>query len=72
MDDRLPTRTALAYALFLSVPVAIGVWGAMMRGTGRGPLAPVVVGMAVASALLVALLVLGGAVGGEPDPERRS
>lgn len=68
--DARPIRTALAYAAFLSIPVALGVWGAMMRGTGRGPFAPVVVGPGVGAALLVFLLVLGGAAGGEPDPDR--
>lgn len=67
MDDWRPTRTAIGYALFLSVPVALGVWGAMLRGTGQGPLAPVVVGPGVGAALLVFLLVLGGAATGEPD-----
>jgi hypothetical protein len=70
MDDWRPTRTALAYGIFLSLPVAVGVWGAMMRGTGRGPLAPVVVGPSVVGALLVFLLVMGGAAGGEPAPDR--
>lgn len=70
MDDWRPTRTAFAYAVFLSLPVAVGVWGAMLRGTGRSPLAPVVVGPSVGAALLVFLLVLGGAAGGEPDPDR--
>lgn len=69
-DDRRPLRTAVAYALFLSIPVAVGVWGAMMRGTGAGPLAPVVVGPSAGAALLVCLLVLGGATGGDPDLER--
>ncbi|MFB6281124.1 MAG: hypothetical protein ABEH40_03800 [Haloferacaceae archaeon] len=68
---RRPSRTAVAYALFLSVPVAVGVWGALLRGTGRGPLAPVVIGPSVGAALLVSLLVLAGATGGTPDPDRR-
>lgn len=69
MDDWRPTRTALAYALFLSVPVGLGVSGALMRGTAQPPLSPIVVVPSAVAALLVFLVVLGGAAGEEPEPE---
>lgn len=64
--DREPRRrrATLAYAVLFSVPVGVGVAGAMMRGTGGGPLAPLVAGPAVLSAAVVFLLVVAGASGG--------
>ncbi|MFB6080736.1 MAG: hypothetical protein ABEJ81_07050 [Haloferacaceae archaeon] len=68
MDWRV-TRAALGYALFLSVPVGLGVASAVMRGAAAGPFAPVVVVPGVVAALAVFLLVLAGAAGEDPDPE---
>ena len=66
MIDWRTDRTALGYALLFAVPVGVGVAGAMMRGTGGGPLAPVVVGPGAVAAVIVFLLVLVGASGAEP------
>lgn len=66
MDGLRPDRTALGYAVLFSVPVAVGVAGAMMRGTGGGPFAPLVVVPGAVAGLLVFLLVLAGAAGEAP------
>lgn len=67
MDGRGPDRAALGYALLFAVPVGVGVAGAMMRGTGGGPLSPLVAGPAAVAAVAVFLLVVAGARG-EPEP----
>lgn len=60
-------RATLGYALLFSLPVAVGVAGAMMRGTGGGPLAPLVAGPATVAAVAVFLLVVAGASGGRDE-----
>lgn len=67
MDDWWPTRTTLGYALLLSSPVAVGVWGGVMRGAGQGPFAPIVIAPGIVAAFGVFILVLAGATGGDPD-----
>lgn len=64
MDWRRPDRTTLGWALLFALPVGVGVAGAMMRGTGGGPLAPLVAGPAAVATLAVFLLVVWGASGG--------
>lgn len=66
MDDWRPDRTALGYAVLLSVPVGVGVAGAMMRGTGGGPFATMVVIPGAVATVVVFLLVVAGAAGEAP------
>lgn len=65
MDWR-PNRAAIGYALLFSVPVGVGVAGAMMRTTGGGPLAPLVAASGTLAALAVFLFVVVAAAGGDP------
>lgn len=62
-------RTAIGWALFLSVPVGVGVMLAVSQTAGR--LSVLAVGAGTVVALVLFGLVVGGAYGAAPDTDER-